>query len=939
MKDEKYLYDILPEKAFRLRLQYPVIPKYIIDNIRFSLFDWQKQALENFLIYTLVKEAEQDVAPTHLLFNMATGTGKTLLMASLILFYYKQGFKNFIFFVNQNNIVGKTEDNITDTTHNKYLFNQVIVIDDKTINIKKVDVFSNQSEDIEIIFTSIQKLHNSVYLVKENSVFLDDLMKRDLVLLADEAHNLNATTKKGKKDPKRNELLTELSDNPSEEEIERSWEHTIINRILKRDGKNKGDENKNVLLEFTATVPVNVDVTRKYLDKIVYKYDLKDFLNAGYTKEINLVTSSFDKKKRVLQALLFNWYRHHIGLAYNIDLKPVILFRSKFADQSKEENSQKDFNFFKDIIQDLAISDFSFLNDVDEVPVINSEEVYKKGQSRIVDIKKFILDNKINYHDIITYWKDAFNERNCIITNSKLKTAKGRNGDEKTTPDQDRILNSLEDKSNHYTAIFTVKRLTEGWDVLNLYDIVRMYHGRDEGKTNVGGRKAGNSTVSEVQLIGRGVRYYPFRYEDKIPNKRKFDNSPNHELKVLEEFYFHSDNDEHYISELKQELKRQELIPKVEKVQLILDFKPEYNPNNKKSPFAKLKLFLNEKKDNPNKRKKTIVEVRKNFNFEIAIESTMILETKLVLDSKEDITRFNTKSSDYKTLSLTLKDFKKHIILKAVNVHAKRDKSIFRFDKLSNELEILTLEDILKDEFIGLFPIKIFVSGKVASLSDIEPFIQVTILTRFFDKVGAEIQSISNPFIGTDFKAVSFTNLITDTNYSYPKPISVVEEAENTLLSKELIGKDWYVLNNFYGTSEEKNLIRFVITTMENFKQKYDNVYLLRNEEVFKIYDFNQGRGFMPDFLLFLKEKKKELYYQVFIEPKGSQFKDALGNFIEGKEGWKEEFLTAISLKYAKKAILKAESKEYKLIGLPLYNASTNRIFKEKVNEHLGLDI
>ena len=121
MQDERYLYEILPEKAFRLRLQYPEIPKYIIDNIRFTLFDWQKQALEYFLIYSLVKKAEEDVAPTHLLFNMATGTGKTLLMASLILFYYKQGFKKFIFFVNQNNIVGKTENNIIDSTHNKYL--------------------------------------------------------------------------------------------------------------------------------------------------------------------------------------------------------------------------------------------------------------------------------------------------------------------------------------------------------------------------------------------------------------------------------------------------------------------------------------------------------------------------------------------------------------------------------------------------------------------------------------------------------------------------------------------------------------------------------------------------------------------------------------------------------------------------------------------------
>ena len=101
--------------------------------------------------------------------------------------------------------------------------------------------------------------------------------------------------------------------------------------------------------------------------------------------------------------------------------------------------------------------------------------------------------------------------------------------------------------NNHIRAIFTVQRLTEGWDVLNLYDIVRLYEGRDMDFHN---KKAGNSTTSEVQLIGRGVRYYPFSYKDKTKNRRKFDDDLQNELRVLEEFYFHSDEDHRYISEL-----------------------------------------------------------------------------------------------------------------------------------------------------------------------------------------------------------------------------------------------------------------------------------------------------------------------------------------------------------------------------------------------------
>lgn len=70
---------------------------------------------------------------------MATGTGKTLIMAALILYYYKQGKNKFVFFVNQKNIVGKTEDNLTNPLHNKYLFQPSIIIDDSLVTIKKVD--------------------------------------------------------------------------------------------------------------------------------------------------------------------------------------------------------------------------------------------------------------------------------------------------------------------------------------------------------------------------------------------------------------------------------------------------------------------------------------------------------------------------------------------------------------------------------------------------------------------------------------------------------------------------------------------------------------------------------------------------------------------------------------------------------------------------------
>ena len=58
-----------------------------------------------------------DVAFDHLLFHMATGSGKTLVLAATILYLFKEkGHQNFIFFVNSDAIIKKTFDNLTNMT-------------------------------------------------------------------------------------------------------------------------------------------------------------------------------------------------------------------------------------------------------------------------------------------------------------------------------------------------------------------------------------------------------------------------------------------------------------------------------------------------------------------------------------------------------------------------------------------------------------------------------------------------------------------------------------------------------------------------------------------------------------------------------------------------------------------------------------------------------
>lgn len=68
------------------------LPTHITSNLKKELRDYQKQAIHNYL-----EKRQFNPTQKHFMFEMATGSGKTLVMAGLILECYKQGYQNFIF--------------------------------------------------------------------------------------------------------------------------------------------------------------------------------------------------------------------------------------------------------------------------------------------------------------------------------------------------------------------------------------------------------------------------------------------------------------------------------------------------------------------------------------------------------------------------------------------------------------------------------------------------------------------------------------------------------------------------------------------------------------------------------------------------------------------------------------------------------------------------
>lgn len=106
---EQFLYEQL-DAASGLGLLNVDIPVNITQNLNpvYELREYQIDAFARF-IHCLNNDFPGKRNPLHLLFNMATGSGKTLIMAGLILYLYEKGYRNFLFFVNSTNIIERQE--------------------------------------------------------------------------------------------------------------------------------------------------------------------------------------------------------------------------------------------------------------------------------------------------------------------------------------------------------------------------------------------------------------------------------------------------------------------------------------------------------------------------------------------------------------------------------------------------------------------------------------------------------------------------------------------------------------------------------------------------------------------------------------------------------------------------------------------------------------
>ena len=833
-------------------------------NPKFSSRKYQKDSLGRFIYY--MRDYKKKTKPIHLLFNLATGAGKTLLMAWLVGYLKEKfGYQHVIFLVNSKEIVGKTVMNFTEKLNRKYLFNSKLPFE-----IKVVDNFSALlPHQIGMKFTTLQGLSSELQNPGNGTLTYEDFKNNKIIILADESHHLNADTKNTNKEEEKDKL---------------SWEDLVKNAL--------NSNLENILLEFTATIPNDQNVHAKYDDKIIAKYALKQYREDKYSKDVDLVKihkksdiESEQKrffKDRILLACIMSQYKTDLFRELKEPITAKILFKS-----NKTDDNLKNLEFFKEIISSLKEQDILSLYN------ILKSDFDKKDFMHFKHAFDYYI--KDNFSTLVNTFKEVFtfdNEiKGRVVSKGSVRIVDTKNSNKDTLD----FLKDLDSNTSTVRVIFAVDMLNEGWDVLSLFDIARLYDSRSlvkesSNKSNKNVIKIGPQTVKEAQLIGRGARYCPFSWKDLDKDKRKFDDYTLNEkhLSVLERLHYYSADDSQYIRELKEQLINDGILSKQEVTEKVIKIKPSFK---KKIEDLDIKLYLNTLNSNKIKFDRNKLEY--------------LLKNKIVVEYDEKVSVSHIVGNDEKTnknpYELKLNQISNHILYKALilqNIsfnwlleNTEGFNSIFEF-----------IEDIKNQSFIlntSLDKNLVFYNDNLI----IPPKTQLNIVNSVVKKI--------KDLILINKKELSANNFIPFKIFDIVKDEKTLRLSENNPRTEIESRKDWFSHDKLIGTSYEVNLYSTIDTYFDTPHFKIDGLnikefFLLRNEQDFKIFN-KEGRAFEPDFVLFLLlENSSVKVCQVFIEPKGE-------HLVE-KDQWKEDLLLSLNF----------QDSIAKIIGLEFFNPDNN---------------
>lgn len=854
-------------------------PNYIAENMIHTFRYYQSSALR-FYHYTQSNKEFQFRNINHVLFNMATGSGKTDLMAGLMLYLFQEyGYQNFLFLVNTNGVLNKTIDNLTNKTSNKYLYKEQIEIFGNRIDIQKVNAFpKHQSKNtIYLKLATVQSVVSDIYTQKENTMGKEDYAKHKVVILGDEAHHYSATTK-------------------TEKETEQSWEKAISTILNARDD--------NRLIEFTATLDLdNKNIYQKYKDKVLYRYELDRFIQDKYSKNVKRIQSSNTDIENMMNVVLLSEYRRRYALEqYGAYIKPVIMFKSQRIEASNEANEK-----FNDMINTLTV-------DTLRVFLTRKEQIETEEESETLALAyAYFREKDERLNDIVRDIKREFVSSRIINANDTDRMGLLEKG-------QYEALNSLESPTNLYRVIFAVAKLTEGWDVLNLYDIVRL---SDDPKAK--GTKA--TTMSEAQLIGRGARYYPFLLEGKRAFKRRFEDDSKDSL-TLETIHYHTINEPQYLKNLVESLTEMNIPTGADERNPLLDVKVK--GSFKQTDVWKFgKVYYNE-----------TVEVSDNYYdslIKYGVDNKKDIIVPYIFSSQELEYKDRDVTADYANVHNIAVIFDKRYLNKVMNRI-----SFYQFHNLKKYIPLLqSKEQFLCEDWLNIYNRTVYATvPRSMTSNDLRPNEKLYILEKYFLDVAKKIKAGYSKQRGTG-KFIGYPIKEYISNYrkrvpSYDTSRLLIDSNPQNVQRFE-IKEDYFVYDSAIINQTEKQLIDRIAERINELKKEYSDVYLIRMDEnmhresaknrKLKLHQFGYEHeeirleGFQPDFILYLKNA--DFFVQIFIEPKGRNIEE---------EQWKEDLLLYINENEAE-IIFEDETKDVKIKGVKFYTMNDERNTIKQIGE------
>ncbi|GAA8741653.1 hypothetical protein oki416_13570 [Helicobacter pylori] len=444
------------------------------------------------------------------------------------------------------------------------------------------------------------------------------------------------------------------------------------------------------------------------------------------------------------------------------------------------------------------------------------------------------------------------------------------------------LLNSLEDRDNPKRVIFSVDKLNEGWDVLNLFDIVRLKN-----------KASQKDTTKDAQLIGRGARYYPFSYNDFKPSRiefyqRKFDFS--NPLSALERLDYHAVYDSEFIAQLNNELQDLGLGFVNEKQTIPLTptkrFKCYYASNTK----DKKKNLFNKDYTDP-------VKVKLQ-SLHVPLFAFSVREKKV--DFKEENKGDKTYFKPHTLNKIPINYFLKALNLK--NLDFKTLKKAFKKHPFNNK--------------VGF--IECYISPLKTNFHKNQKFDDNKILLKLAVYI---IENLKDTLLKEqdkyDVSALELKEFET-----HNKSLSASELEKDIPFYEWLLFKDMRKLDS----DLERKFLGFINDHKEVLDKKFKEWCVLRNDHFAELKVFCNienspfyAQGFEPDFILFAQTHSDEfLGFTCYMEAKGEH--------LEPSNAWKKEFLEMLE-----NTTLKSHNKKLDLKGLPFFTLH-NKVMNEKFN-------